>query len=192
MNEEKKKRLSATKAPNFEGFNITEREIRYAMQHSTSNLDAARFLRITVPTYKKYAKLFIDEATGLDLYELHKINNPKKPRNKLRNKWFQKGKELMDAILCGEVKAPITWQFKYFLIREGIIEEKCQDCGFCERRITDGSIPLIMIFMDGDRTNGRRENFKLICYNHYYLYLGNIWGRPVKPKFNIPEDFDWK
>jgi hypothetical protein len=39
------------KAPNFEGFNITEREIRYAMENSTSNLDAARFLRITLPTY---------------------------------------------------------------------------------------------------------------------------------------------
>lgn len=179
------------KAPNFEGFNITEREIRYAMENSTSNLDAARFLRITLPTYKKYARLYLDPTTGLNLYELHKKNHPiALNRNKIRTKWFKKGKELMDAILRGDLQPPPTYQFKYFLIREGILEERC-DCGFKERRITDGSVPLLLIYLDGDKTNGKRENIRFMCYNCYYLQIGNIWGRPVKPKFDIPEEFEW-
>jgi hypothetical protein len=190
--DKKKRKAPPNKAPNFEGFNITEREIRYAMANSVSNSDAARFLRITLDTYRKYARMFIDEATGLDLYALHKKLNPGKRREKIRSKWFKKGKELMDAVLRGEVKAPTTWQFKHFLLREGIVKEECQDCGFHEHRITDGSIPLQMIFLDGNRENGKRENWKLICYNCYYLQIGNIWGRPVKPKFDVPQDFDWK
>lgn len=178
------------KAPEFEGFNLTEREIRYAMANSTSNLDAARFLRISPVTYRKYARLYIDPETGLDLHALHKKTHVVK-KNRVRPKWFKKGKELMEAILRGELKPPPTYQFKYFLIREGILEEQC-DCGFKEKRITDGAVPLLLIYNDGNHENGRRENIRFMCYNCYFLQMGNIWGRPAKPKFDIPEEFDWK
>jgi hypothetical protein len=61
------------KAPNFEGFGLLEREIRYAMSKSTSNSEAARYLGISYSTYKKYAKLYVDADTGLTLFELQRI-----------------------------------------------------------------------------------------------------------------------
>lgn len=174
----------------FVGFNFTEREIRYAMSHTSSNKQAAEFLGVSEDTYKKYAKLYVDKDTGLSLYELQKKKwNENRPPN--RSRYLRKGPELMAAILRGEIRPPKPWQFKYFLIKEGIFEEKCMDCGFCERRPKDGKMPIILLFLDGNTKNGKRENLKLICYNHYYLQYGNIWGQPEKPKFDVPEEFIW-
>jgi len=51
---------------------IPESEIRYAMENTKSNAEAARFLKISFTTYKKYARLYTDRDTGKTLYELHK------------------------------------------------------------------------------------------------------------------------
>ena len=50
-------------------FNITESEIRYAMENSKSCAEAARFLKISYEAFRKYAKLYKDEATGNTLFE---------------------------------------------------------------------------------------------------------------------------
>ena len=52
--------------------NIAETEIRYAMEHTKSNSEAARFLKVSFNTYKKYSKMYIDRETGKTLFELHK------------------------------------------------------------------------------------------------------------------------
>ena len=174
------------KAPKFEGFNITEREIRYAMANSKNNSEAAEFLRIHKETYKKYAKLYIDPKTGKSLFELHKA---KGYRSRRPRKFYKTGKEILEKILAGELKPPPAWKFKYFLLREGIIEESCARCGFNEGRITDGKIPLIFLFLDGNTKNGRQENIQLLCYNCYMLTIGNIWGRPKKTTIDIPTEF---
>ena len=51
---------------------IPESEIRYAMENTKSNAEAARFLKISFTTYKKYARLYTDRDTDKTLYELHK------------------------------------------------------------------------------------------------------------------------
>lgn len=51
---------------------IPESEIRYAMENTKSNAEAARFLKVSFTTYKKYARLYTDRDTGKTLYELHK------------------------------------------------------------------------------------------------------------------------
>lgn len=176
--------------PRFEGYQLTEREIRYAMANSTNNTTAAEFLRISLPTYRKYAKMYIDAETGKTLYDLH--STPANKKSRKNRKWFRSAPEIMDNILNGVIKPPVPWKFKYFLIRERYLEEKCADCGFCERRITDGSIPLILVYIDGDRKNGKRENLKLMCYNCYFLQIQNIWGKPRRPSFEIETDIPWK
>jgi hypothetical protein len=50
---------------------LTESQLRYAMENSFGNKDAARFLNIDYRTYKKYAKTFIDSETGKTLFEIH-------------------------------------------------------------------------------------------------------------------------
>ena len=53
-------------------FNISETQIRYAMEHSKSCAEAARFLKISYEAFRKYAKLYKDESTGKTLFEIHK------------------------------------------------------------------------------------------------------------------------
>ncbi len=42
------------------------------MENTKSNAEAARFLKVSFTTYKKYARLYTDRDTGKTLYELHK------------------------------------------------------------------------------------------------------------------------
>ena len=51
---------------------LSKEDILRAMQNTKSNHGAARFLRCSLNHYKKFAKVYIDEATGLSLNELHK------------------------------------------------------------------------------------------------------------------------
>ncbi len=52
--------------------NVPESDIRYAMENTKSNAAAARFLKISFTSYKKYARMYTDRDTGKTLYELHK------------------------------------------------------------------------------------------------------------------------
>ena len=54
-----------------EYYYILEREVRKAMANSVSNRGAARYLGLSYSTYRRAAKQYIDEETGLDLYTLH-------------------------------------------------------------------------------------------------------------------------
>ena len=57
------------------------------------------------------------------------------------------------------------------------MEEKCASCGFEERRITDYRVPLKIDFLDGDTTNHKLDNIQMLCYNCYFLQVGNLNGR---------------
>ena len=60
-----------TKGHGREPLNVTESEIRYAMENSKSCAEAARFLKISYEAFRKYAKLYKDEASGKTLFEIH-------------------------------------------------------------------------------------------------------------------------
>ena len=47
--------------------------------------------------------------------------------------------------------------------------ERCSRCGWAERRSIDGRIPLSCDHVDGDCTNNRRENVRLLCPNCHAL-----------------------
>ena len=53
-------------------FNITESELRYAMENTKSCSEAARFLNVSYDTLKKYAKMYVDSVSGKTLFQLHK------------------------------------------------------------------------------------------------------------------------
>ena len=81
-----------------EPLNLLKSNIIYGMANSKSNMEAARFLRISYPTYKKYAKMYKDDATGQSLFEMHKNQQGigvAKPYN------VKKGKYSMEDILEG-------------------------------------------------------------------------------------------
>jgi len=68
-------------------------------------------------------------------------------------------------------------QLKKKLIREGLMVEECNYCGFNERRITDGSVPLVLIWKDGDFKNHLESNLELACYNHYFLMYDDVFEK---------------
>jgi len=161
--------------------NISESEIRYAMENTQSCAGAARFLKVSYEAFRKYAKLYKDAATGKTLFVLHKnkagkgISRASKPR--LRGHYG-----ILD-ILDGKYPEYSYTKLKPRLLKNAIMEEKCDSCGFCERRISDYTVPLLLDWEDGDRTNHKRENLRLLCYNCYYLEVGNPLGGRMKNNY---------
>ena len=162
-------------------FNISESEIRYAMENTKSCAAAARFLKVSYESFRKYAKLYTDSESGKTLFELHKnkpgkgITRAFKPR--LRGKFG-----LLDILEGKYPNYPHT-RLKHRLIQNAVFEEKCDSCGFCERRVNDYSVPLLLDWIDGDRTNHKKDNLRLLCYNCYYLEVGNPLGGRMKNNY---------
>ena len=63
------------------------------------------------------------------------------------------------------------------------MEEECCSCGYCTRRVSDYTVPLLLDWIDGDRTNHKRENLRLLCYNCYYQEVGNTLGGRMRNNY---------
>jgi hypothetical protein len=152
---------------------LLKSDIERAMAMTKSNRAAARYLHVSYIHYKKYAKNYSDED-GVLLFDKHKNQSGKGISKFLSNK----GKEpaLMDVI---EGRVPIDSytpeKLKNRLIQESYLQECCSRCGFTERRVLDYKVPLILNFKDGNKKNWALDNLELMCYNHYFLYVGNIF-----------------
>jgi hypothetical protein len=148
-------------------------DIERAMRMTKSNRAAARYLNCSYTHYKQYAKNFTDE-NGITLFEKHLNQSGKGISKFLPNR----GKEpaLVD-IIEGRVSIDsyTPEKLKNRLIQESYLEECCANCGFAERRVIDYKVPLILNFKDSNKKNWRIENLELLCYNHYFLYIGNIF-----------------
>ena len=48
-------------------------------------------------------------------------------------------------------------------------------CGFEERRVLDYKMPLLLNFKDDNKKNYKLDNIELLCYNHYFLNVGDIF-----------------
>jgi hypothetical protein len=147
-----------------------------AINNTKSNRAAARFLNISYTTYKKYSKLYTttDENGNIITY-WDKHLNPY-GYGIIRAYAENSGKYSIEAMLRGEVsdKYP-AYKIKRRLIKNGYLDEKCSNCGFEERRITDSKVPLLLDFVDGNSKNKKFENLRLLCYNCYYLVVGDIF-----------------
>lgn len=153
--------------------NLTEQQIKYAVANTKSNQAAAKFLNISNITWKKYASMYINSETGETYYESHKNRSGYGiSKGGLR----RYGKYGLQEILEGKYPNYDPKNLKKRIIRAGVVLEECAICGFSERRVLDYTVPLVLEFIDGDKTNHRLENLRLLCYNHYYLMVGNITG----------------
>lgn len=149
-------------------------EIQAALNKTRSNMAAARYLNVSFQHYKKYAKLYKDEATGKTLFDLHKNQSGKGiPK-------FLKGPGKIPAIIDiieGRID-PSSFdadKIKYKLMSEGYLEEACSCCGFNQRRVVDYKMPLLLNFKDKNKQNYRKENIELLCYNCYFLYYADVF-----------------
>jgi hypothetical protein len=153
---------------------LSKDQILEAQKRTKSNRAAARYLHVSWGHYKSYSTMYKDEATGKSLHELHA-----NPSGRGIPKFLTyKGKEpdLMDVL---EGRIPVEHytpeKIKDRIIREGLLEDCCHRCRFSERRLLDTRIPLILNFKNKDKKDYSLKNIELLCYNCYFLYVGNIF-----------------
>lgn len=161
-------------------------DIERAMRATQSNKQAARNLGVSYTIYKKFAKMFTDEA-GVSLFEKHKnISGKGIPKMALRkNRGTDVG--IID-ILEGRIN-PTIYSFKKIkerIVKEGLLEEKCNRCGFHEHRVLDLKVPVILSYKDGNKRNLKYENLEFLCYNCYFLTIGDIFE---KRQLEVMEDY---
>lgn len=146
---------------------LSKEMIVAAQANTKSNMAAARYLHVSYQHYKRYAKMY-------KLFENHKNQSGKGIPKFLKGK----GKEpaLLD-IIEGRVSAAhfTPAKIKYRLIEAGYLSEQCSMCGFQERRVLDYKMPLLLHFKDNNKSNYTKENIELLCYNHYFLTVGDIF-----------------
>ena len=155
---------------------LSKEQIVAATNKTLSNRAAARYLGVSYIHYKKWAKNYDATEKGYpNLFEQHKNQSGKGIPKFLKGQ----GKEpaLLD-IIEGRVDASSFSpdKIKYRLITEGHLLEECSNCGFKERRVVDYKIPLILHFKDKNKQNYRKENIELLCYNCYFLTVGDIFN----------------
>lgn len=155
--------------------NLTEKDIRFAMAHTQSNRAAARFVGCDYNTYKKYACRYIDSNSNLTLFELH--SNQSGKGMKRRGKGTKIENTSAIELLEGKHPSFPAKEVKAKILQSGIFEERCDHCGFEERRITDGCVPLVLIWKDGDFTNHHADNLELACYNCYFLTYNDVFQK---------------
>jgi hypothetical protein len=66
-------------------------------------------------------------------------------------------------------------EVKMRLISEGYIKEECSSCGYKNKRNIDQKVPLLVHYVDGNKRNWRLENLQFLCYNCYYIHIGDIF-----------------
>jgi hypothetical protein len=155
---------------------LSKEQIVAAISQTRSNRAAARYLNVSYPHYKKWATLYKSAENEFDtLFDQHLNPSGKGIPKFLSNK----GKEpaLLD-IIEGRVDASSFSpdKIKYRLVSEGYLLEECSSCGFHERRVIDYKIPLLLHFKDKNKKNYRKDNIEFLCYNCYYLSVGDIFN----------------
>ena len=142
---------------------ILESQIKAAQEKSKSAFEAARTLGISYNTYKKYAKLY---GIFEDLKNPYGVGIEKAKR--IKNKKYH-----IDDLIAGKhVRYPLH-KFKNKLFDSGYVPKVCGSCGFSEERVTDGKMPLLIDFLDGNLNNRKLDNIRPLCYNCFFLLVGD-------------------
>jgi hypothetical protein len=146
---------------------LLESEIMAAQSISKTEAEASRKLGVSFMTYRKYAKMY-------GLYGRVANASGKGTNKAIKNE--DSGKYPLNQILEGKFPNYSTNRLKTRMLRSNRVEKKCNKCGFCEERISDSNVPLLLNYIDGNSKNKLRENIELLCYNCYFLYVNNPFG----------------
>ena len=144
-------------------------DINDAVKKTRSYMEAARYLNVSFNTFKTYCKRY-------GIWQQGGVNPSGKGIPKISRKKRKSFKEVLKGKFNGRRDVNPT-RLKDYIIAELIKEEKCENCGFAERRITDERVPILISYKDGDKTNYKKENLMFLCYNCTFLLQGNIVGR---------------
>ena len=141
---------------------LTEQMIERAIGNTRSNSEAARWLGVSYNTYKKYAKLY-------QLWDAHLNEAGKGISKKVLNSKYN-----LDDILEGKHSDYPSKKLEQRLISTGYLPSECSLCGWNEERLVDGKICIALDHIDGDDTNHKLENLRLLCPNCYFTNVGDF------------------
>ncbi len=178
---------------------LSKEQILAAMSRTKSNRAGARYCGCSYTHYKRYAKLYKDE-NGVTLFDKH-LN----PHGWGIPKFLStKGSQAQVASIYDVIEGRVPMEhftpqkIRDKLIVEGLLKDECYKCGFHERRILDYKIPLILSFVDGNKKNYLLPNLELLCYNCYYIWVGDLFTpkQVIHLEDYIPtpktQDVDWE
>ena len=155
---------------------LSKEQILASMSQTLSNRAAARWLNVSYIHYKRWAKNYDATEEGYENLFAQHLNQSGKGIPKFLS---NSGKEpaLLDIIEGRvDVSSFNPEKIKYRLVTEGYLLEECSNCKFNERRVLDYKIPLLLHFKDKNKKNYRKENIEFLCYNHYFLTVGDIFS----------------
>jgi hypothetical protein len=154
---------------------------------------AARYLNCSYQHIKPYFKSFrVDDndPNSPTLFDVHKNQVGKGIPKFLKHH----GKDPdLKKILNGELytESFSIDKFKRRLIQEAILAEECSCCGFNEQRVSDYRVPLLINFKNGNKRDWKQENIEFLCYNCYYLTIGDIFTpkqmQGIEDTYEIPK-----
>lgn len=128
-----------------------EEQYRLACETSLTMAEAAAKLGVHFNTFKTHAKKF-----GL-------YNPNQGGKGKSKPKVDGAGKFPLSDILDGKYPEYQTFKLKNRLIAEGLKQNICEECGISEWQ--GKSLKCELDHIDGDRTNHRLENLRILCPN---------------------------
>lgn len=156
----------------FRGYDLTRDQVLSALAAANSIKEASRILNISYGTLKKYAKKYVDENSGKTLFE--KFKNP-------QGKGVDRNYDKLTSIYSPEKLFTVGQKttperiakLKEIVISHRFISLLCSKCGYHERRLTDMKPPLLLNFVNKNKSDWRLDNLELLCYNCYFLYIGD-------------------
>jgi hypothetical protein len=154
---------------------ITRVDILRAMEHANGFAPGSRYLNVHIETFKKYAKLY-------GLYDQCKYKPGKGTQVRTS---INQGVPLPD-IFAGKHPNYNKHRLKYRLLKNGLLKNECAMCGFKEKRVLDGRVPLTMMCRDGNPHNLSLDNLELRCYNCGFLTSGEVrWSEETaeRPRY---------
>lgn len=155
---------------------LSLQQVKEACKSTKSNREASRYLHISYVTWRKYAKMYVDEEdpqkrTYFETQYNRFGKGIKKHKYNIKNY-----KYTIKDFLEGTVgSAYPTFQYKRRLVSLGLLLDECAICGFSERRVSDNKIPLLLDYLDGNPLNKKSDNIRLLCYNCTFLHVGTRW-----------------
>jgi len=156
---------------------LTKESIISAMDKTKSVRAAARYLNCSYQHIKKWMKLYVD-SNGVSLFDTHKNQSGKGIPKFLSVSIINKKEPAILDIIEGRIDPSHfnPQKIKYRLITDGYLKDECCNCGFHERRVSDYKSPLILHFKDNNKQHYRLDNMEMLCYNCYYLMVGDIFS----------------
>ena len=162
---------------------LLQSQVEQAIKATRSNRAAAEYLRVSYPLYRKFAKSYKNKE-GVSLFQQHFNQSGKGiPKTSASQKRWK-----IDDILAGKHPEYPRNKLLQRLFISGYFSEKCSNCGFCEKREKDAKSPLILNHLNGDVKDHEMTNLEVLCYNCYFVLVGNIGKVDLRAHVHVLPD----